>query len=124
MKQLIGIYQADSGFAQELWRTIRRLFNSHACWLSYLSHSPKKPSKKWQEMEDSIRLEFGYSFTLAYRDQRSRAQRDSSKGREPCVLIDTGDGGMSMILDWNDLELASGNVSRFEQILRSKLLMY
>jgi hypothetical protein len=29
-----------------------------------------------------------------------------------------------MIVDWNDLELAGGDITRFEQILRSKLLMY
>jgi hypothetical protein len=29
-----------------------------------------------------------------------------------------------MIVDWNDLEMASGDMERFERILRSKLLMY
>jgi hypothetical protein len=29
-----------------------------------------------------------------------------------------------MIVDWNDLELAQGDVASFERILRSKLLMY
>jgi hypothetical protein len=29
-----------------------------------------------------------------------------------------------MIVDWNDLEMAAGDITRFERILRSKLLMY
>jgi len=29
-----------------------------------------------------------------------------------------------MIVDWNDLEMAEGDIKRFERILRSKLLMY
>jgi hypothetical protein len=29
-----------------------------------------------------------------------------------------------MIVDWNDLEMAGGDIERFERILRSKLLMY
>jgi len=124
MKELIGIYQADAGFAREILRSIRRIFNSHACWLSQLSHSPTNPPKKWRALENSIKQDFGYTLKLRYRNQRTQAQEASSEGREPCVLINTGDGAMSMILDWNDLELASGDISRFEQILRSKLLMY
>jgi hypothetical protein len=40
------------------------------------------------------------------------------------VLIDDGSGVISMIMDWNDLDLAAGDIAKFEQILRSKLLMY
>jgi hypothetical protein len=61
---------------------------------------------------------------VVYRNHRSTQQAAASDGREPCVLIDDGSGRLSMIADWNDLDLAAGDVAKFEQILRSKLLMY
>ena len=48
----------------------------------------------------------------------------ASAGREPCVLIEGENGGYAMIADWNDLELAAGDMATFEKILLSKLLMY
>jgi hypothetical protein len=61
---------------------------------------------------------------VVYRNHRSTEQVAASDGREPCVLIDDDSGRLSMIADWNDLDLAAGDVAKFEQILRSKLLMY
>jgi hypothetical protein len=48
----------------------------------------------------------------------------ASSGREPCVLIQDDEGKLSMIMDWNDLAVSGGSVAKYEQILRSKLLMY
>ena len=100
------------------------MFGSHACWLSHLTHSPHKPTARWKALEKSIEQEFGHTFALVYRNKRTPEQQAASAGREPCILIDDGQGHLSMIVDWNDLELAGGDVERFERILRSKLLMY
>ena len=124
MAQLIGVYRADAGFFATLRQGIGRLFGSHACWLSHLTHSPHNPTARWKSLEKSIEQEFGHTFALVYRNKRTPEQEAASAGREPCILIDDGQGHLSMIVDWNDLELADGDVERFERILRSKLLMY
>jgi hypothetical protein len=121
---LIGVYRADAGVLAELRRTVGRWVGSHACWLSQLTHSPSKPTAGWLALESAIQDEFGHTFSLTYRNRRTPEQEAASAGREPCVLIDDGQGHLSMIVDWNDLELAEGDVARFERILRSKLLMY
>ncbi|MBT4908964.1 MAG: hypothetical protein HOL65_05965 [Microbacteriaceae bacterium] len=124
MATLIGVYRADAGVLADLRRRIGRLIGSHACWLSQLTHSPSKPTEQWRALESAIQDEFGHTFSLTYRNRRTPEQEAASSGREPCLLIDDGEGHLSMIVDWNDLELAHGDVARFERILRSKLLMY
>ena len=122
MATLVGVYRADAGFFPELGRSLGRLVGAHACWLSQLTHSPRSPQASWVTMAEGLAPE--HTIELVYRNKRTPAQEAASAGKEPCVLIDDGGGHISMILDWNDLELAAGDVERFERILRSKLLMY
>ena len=124
MAELIGVYSADGGVFKEFRRALGRRVGSHACWLSQLTHSPLKPTSQWRALEKAVEEEFGHSFSLVYRNTRTPEQEAASAGREPCVLIDDGQGHLSMIVDWNDLEMAGGDMERFERILRSKLLMY
>ena len=124
MATLIGVINADGGGIRGIGLALRRAMGSHPCWLSSLAHSPTSPRASWRELEESITAEFGHSFELVYQNHRTPAQLEASKGREPCVLIDDGGGHLSMVVDWNDLELAAGDVTKFEQILRSKLMMY
>lgn len=122
MATLVGIYRADAGFLPELRRALGRAVGAHACWLSQLTHAPRKPHATWVKLEESLAPE--HKFELVYRNRRTPAQEAASAGKEPCILIDDGGGHLSMILDWNDLELSAGDIERFERILRSKLLMY
>jgi len=124
MPQLIGVVDADSGAIREVLRAVGRLGGSHACHLLALAHSAAKPRSEWVEMAKRLREDTGFELSLVYRDARSERERQASEGREPCVLIQSDDGAISMIADWNDLELAGGDISSFERILRSKLLMY
>jgi hypothetical protein len=75
-------------------------------------------------MVSGIESELGHHVELVYRNKRTPEIEAASAGREPCVLIEDEGGGISMIADWNDLDLAAGDVATFEKILRSKLLMY
>lgn len=124
MAELIGVYSADGGVLAEFRRALGRRVGSHACWLSQLTHSPATPTPQWRALVNALEAEFGHTFSLTYRNRRTPEQQAASAGREPCVLIDDGQGYLSMIVDWNDLELAGGDIERFERILRSKLLMY
>ena len=124
MAELIGVYSADGGLLAEFRRMLGRRVGSHACWLSQLTHSPAKPTAEWRALVTALETEFGHTFSLAFRNTRTPEQEAASSGREPCILIDDGQGHLSMIVDWNDLEVAEGDIKRFERILRSKLLMY
>jgi hypothetical protein len=75
-------------------------------------------------MVGRLQEEFGHELELVYRNRRSPEIAAASSGREPCVLIEDSGGGLAMIADWNDLDLAAGDLATFEKILRSKLLMY
>lgn len=124
MATLIGVYSADGGILPELRRSLGRLVGSHECWLSQLTRSSRSPAATWVALETAIHSEFGHKFELVYRNRRTPEQEAASAGREPCVLIDDGQGHLSMVADWNDLEMAHGDVESFQRILRSKLMMY
>jgi hypothetical protein len=88
-----------------------------------VTHSPIKKKAAWKEFEKRL-LEEGYEFVLVHKNERTQEQIEASGGREPCVLIENEDGSLSMMLDWNDLKAAGGDVQSFEKILKSKLIMY
>lgn len=124
MATLIGVYDADGGVLREFLRGLARGAGAHACALSHLTRSASTPRSSWRAVRERLATELGHDLVLVHRNQRTPEQAAASAGREPCVLIDDGSGVLSMILDWNDLDLAAGDVAKFEQILRSKLLMY
>ena len=123
MQKLIGVYNANGGFVGELAYFFGHLIGIRDCKLCDVTHSPVKKKSAWKEFEKRI-LEDGYEFVLVHKNERTEAQIEASGGREPCVLIEYEDGSLSMILDWNDLKAAKGDVVSFEKILKSKLIMY
>ncbi|MDR9363384.1 MAG: hypothetical protein RI590_04635 [Microbacteriaceae bacterium] len=123
MRKLIGVYNANGGFVGELAYFFGHLIGIRDCKLCDVTHSPVKKKAAWKEFEKRI-LEDGYEFVLVHKNERTQEHIDASGGREPCVLIEYEDGSLSMILDWNDLKAAKGDVTSFEKILKSKLIMY
>lgn len=75
-------------------------------------------------MTERLHAQTGHSFDLVYRNTRSDKEKAASSGREPCILLEGDDSSLSMVADWNDLQLAAGDVASFERILLAKLLMY
>ena len=123
MRKLIGVYNANGGFVGELAYFFGHLIGIRDCKLCDVTHSPVKKKAAWKEFEKRLQ-EDGYEFVLVHKNERTQEQIDASGGREPCVLIEYEDGSLSMILDWNDLKAAKGDVTSFEKILKSKLIMY
>jgi len=124
ISRLIGIYNADGGLRGELAYFFGHLVGVAECALCDITHSPVRKKKEWKEFEVRLENDLGHEFVLLHRNETNDAQKKASAGREPCVLIESDDGSLSMIADWNDLEAAKGDVQVFERILRSKLLMY
>jgi len=124
MATLIAVYDADGGVLREFLRGLGRTLGAHACALSHIARSTASPRSPWKTLRARLAAELGHDLVLVHRNQRTAPQLAASAGREPCVLIDDGSGLLSMIMDWNDLDLAAGDIAKFEQILRSKLLMY
>lgn len=124
MPKLIGIYNANGGFLGELAYLAGHMVGRTGCELCSITHTPlwKKPS--WNAMTTRLQEDLGYEFILLHKNETTDEQKEASAGREPCILLEVEPGHYSMILDWNDLKLAGGNVGTFERILKAKLLMY
>lgn len=123
MRRLIGVMASEGGAVREFFRALG-MGNPGGCPLTALAKSATKPSAEWLAMAERIKNQHGYDFDLVYRNTRNQQVASASSGREPCVLLLLDDGSLSMIADWNDLEVAGGDVQAFERILLSKLLMY
>lgn len=124
MRKLIGVYNADGGFAGEMAYFFGHLVGVRHCTLCDVTHSPIKKKAAFSALQERLRTEFDIELVLVHKNERTPEQLAASSRREPCVLIESDGGDLAMILDWNDLKLAKGNVANFERILRSKLLMY
>lgn len=124
MRKLIGVYNADGGFAGEVAYFFGHLVGIRHCTLCDVTHSPIRKKAEFANLQERLRAEFDIEFVLVHKNERTPEELAASEGREPCVLIEGEQGDLAMILDWNDLKLAKGKVASFERILRSKLLMY
>jgi hypothetical protein len=122
--RLIGVYNANGGLAGELGYFFGHLIGTRSCTLCDITHSPFAKKSEWKRLEQSLKRELGIEFVLVHKNERTPAQLAASDGREPCVLIEDSEEKLSMILDWNDLKLAHGDVAQFERAVRAKLLMY
>jgi hypothetical protein len=124
MATLIGVYRAKGGPLAALGYTLRRFLGSYPCDLSRITHRLLGQNPGWVALEKRLAKDLGHTHICVYPNLAEPHYQLASKGREPCVLIEDDEGKLSMILDWNDLAVSKGDVAKYEQILRSKLLMY
>jgi hypothetical protein len=124
MQKLIGVYNADGGLAGELSYFFGHLVGLRHCTLCDITHSPIRKKSQWKAFEERLRNDLGVEFVLVHKNERTPEQLAASEGREPGILIQDDTGDISMIMDWNDLKFSRGDVAKFEEILRAKLLMY
>lgn len=124
MAELIAVTKAHAGFGPSLRYALARAMGAKPCPMKALSHGLIRPTSAWQALADRLATELGHTLSVVAPNRAEDAVAQASSGREPCVLIRDGQGGVSMIADWNDLGAAKGKLDVFERILRSKLLMY
>lgn len=124
MAELIAVTSIKSGFGPSLRYGMARMFGAKPCPMKALSHGIVRESSSWVALGRKLSDELGHRLTVVAPNRTDDNIRSSSSGREPCVLIRDGEGGVSMIADWNDVSAAGGKLDIFERILRSKLLMY
>jgi len=122
--KIIGVYNARGGGLAAFIAKISRAFGVYACDLTRLTHGPAGEKKQWLDMRTRLASDAGHQHLVVFPNLAPATYQAASSGREPCVLIEDDEGSLSMILDWNDLAVAHGDIAKYEQILRSKLLMY
>jgi hypothetical protein len=122
--RIIGVYNARGGALRAVLASLSRALGVYPCDLTRLTHSVLGKKKQWTLLCERLQVELGHEHQVVFPNQATAAHQSASSGREPCVLIEDDEGSISMILDWNDLAVARGDVAKYEQILRSKLLMY
>lgn len=124
MAKLIGVYKSKGGALAVFVAAAKRWLGIYSCDLSRITHQAGGEKPGWRSLREKLASELGHTHVTVFPGHASAQYAAASAGREPCVLIEDEEGRLSMILDWNDLALAQGDVARYEQILRSKLLMY
>ena len=124
MAKIIGVYKAKGGAFAVFMAATRRWCGLYSCDLSRITHHALGPKKQWRDMQVRLVADLGHTHECVYPSRAEPTYATASSGREPCVLWEDAQGNLSMMMDWNDVALAGGSVAKYEQILRSKLLMY
>ncbi|HLP23998.1 MAG TPA: hypothetical protein VK139_08180 [Microbacteriaceae bacterium] len=119
--RLIGVYDANGGFAGELAYIVGHAFGVRECALCDITHSPVAKKAAWKQLERNLLSDRGIRFTLVHRNERTVAEHEASDGLEPCVLIETDAGTLSVLVTREDLVAVHGDVAAFSALLSERL---
>jgi hypothetical protein len=123
-KTLIGVYKANGGLVGELSYFFGHLVGQAECSLCDITHSPFRKKSEFKELERGLKKGFGLDFRLVHMNERTEAELEASKGREPCVLLQHEDGSISMFLDFVELKAADGSVKSFAKLVKTRLDLF
>ncbi len=124
MVRLIAVTAFPPGFLASIRWGLSRAIGLRPCLLRVLSHGIAGPRSQWRQMVSVLSQDLGHTLEVVSSRSAPPEIVAASAGREPCVVLEAEAGSLSMILDWNDIELCAGRVETFDRVLRSKLLMY
>jgi hypothetical protein len=96
---LIGVHLAKKGLGSAFACDFKRISRKRA---------------GFKALKDRYLAEYGVQFETT----------SSSTGKEPCVLAKFDDGSTALLLDARDLALVNGDLKKFDQNLRAKLLFF
>lgn len=122
--RLIAVTAYPPGFLGSVRWAVSHSLGLRPCPLRIMSHGIVGVSARWREVVSAVRADLGHTLEVVSSGSASSEVSSASAGREPCVLLEGEGGSLSMIVDWNDIELCAGRVDTFDRILRSRLLMY
>jgi hypothetical protein len=122
--KLVGVYNADGGLAGELKYFFGHLIGVAKCELCDITHSPIRRKAAFDQLAAALKAEYGLDFELKHLNERTEAEFNASKGKEPCVLAQYEDGNLGMLLDRVDLRAVDGDVTKFERLVRSRLVLF
>lgn len=124
MAELIAVSAVGTGWGQRFRYGLARIVGLSPCPLKAMSHGIVRLKPAWKDLTNRLKSDLGHILQIVSSHDAPEDIRSASLGREPCVLIRDDEGGVSMIADWNDIQVAAGDIAVFERIIRSKLLMY
>ena len=107
--RLVGVYDADGGLRGELAYLAGKV-RGHHCSLCDITHSPVRRRREWDDYVSSLVV----PFDVVHRNERDERVAAVTRGHEPCVVAETDDGRIVMLLDSAALARAGdvGGVSR------------
>jgi len=114
---LTGVYHADGSLVGELRYWVgARLGRTH-CALCDITHGSVREKQAWRARRERL----GAPFDAVHLDERSPAQRAASEGRTPCVLAQTADGRVELLLGTAELEACGGDPQALADAIRAAL---
>ena len=122
--RLIGVYNADGGIVGELKYFFGHLIGIAKCELCDVTHSPIRRKASFDKLASDLKSEFGLEMDLKHLNERTESETWASSGQEPCVLAQYADGSLGMFLDRAELAMASGDVAKFEGLVRARLRLF
>jgi len=115
--ELIGIYNADGGWAGEVSYFFGHLLGRQHCSLCDITNSPMRRKASWDAMVAGL----GIPFTLLHRDERSPEVASATGDRVPTVLGRMQSGELIELLGPGELDEIRGDITAFRGRLLAAL---
>ena len=110
--ELVGVYDADGGFAGEARYVIGHLLGRAECSLCDITHGQVRRKREF----DEFRVRLGIPFEVVHRNERGPEVAAATADALPCVVA-VADAGLVIVLGRVELEQCDGDVDQFEHAL-------
>ena len=110
--ELVGVYDADGGFAGEARYFVGHVLGRLECSLCDIAHGKVRRKREF----DEFRVRLGIPFEVVHRNERSAEVAAATGDALPCVVAVT-DGGLAIILGRAELKQCAGDVDQLEVAL-------
>ncbi len=115
--KIIGIYHADGGILGELSYVAGKILSGAHCALCDITHTLAWKKQEWEAFQTSI----AQPVELLHLNERSEQIKKFTEGNTPCVISESKNGSLTMLLDAQTLEAAEGSVESFAKALESAI---
>ncbi|MEM9555100.1 MAG: hypothetical protein AAGC60_12645 [Acidobacteriota bacterium] len=110
IRRLILVFDADAGAVSAFVDSARKLLHVGGCSLCATTHGLFGEKSEWTQCKDAL----GVRVDSLHRDELFGRVKDVVGEQLPCVVAETDDGEMVMLLDPAVLERSRGSVSDFQ----------
>lgn len=115
-RNIYGIYHANGGIGGELRYFLGKLsMNSH-CYLCDITHNLVWKKRQWENLTHRLQV----NIKLLHLNEQSQSMQEFTVDQTPCV-IERVEEGYRMLINRFQLRECHGEVSIFEEILRTTL---
>ncbi len=113
--RLIGVYDANGSIPGEIAYWVGARLGSRHCALCEITHGTFREKAEWRECRSHLPV----PFEELHLDEVSAEVMPLVEGKAPCVVAESPDGSLAIVIDRDQLERCDGEPERLARLVES-----